>query len=237
MKKRLAVLLILLLCLPALAQAYTGSYGGSTLFTFSYDSGRFRMDQDSYLGGNRSNQVWFFMLYDSDYTIDCGMFVNESTQSMSNGDTSALSLYLAGYYARYGASSQGTCTINGQGYALFSLSGVSTGGSYLAATVINGCVVTFEIYSPSAGAVDAGALSTLKTVLAGCYPAKSGLFIVAGKLIARLFPSRGAWLRPRRTRRPDGSYCGAVWRQFLPWRPAPGCAARRRIRAARRCPG
>ena len=95
MKKRLAVLLILLLCLPALAQAYTGSYGGSTLFTFSYDSGRFRMDQDSYLGGNRSNQVWFFMLYDSDYTIDCGMFVNESTQSMSNGDTSALSLYLA----------------------------------------------------------------------------------------------------------------------------------------------
>ena len=45
------------------------------------------------------------------------------------------------------------------------------GGSYLAATVINGCVVTFEIYSPSAGAVDAGALSTLKTVLAGCYPA------------------------------------------------------------------
>ena len=38
MKKRLAVLLILLLCLPALAQAYTGSYGGSTLFTFSYDS-------------------------------------------------------------------------------------------------------------------------------------------------------------------------------------------------------
>lgn len=50
MKKRLAVLLILLLCLPALAQAYTGSYGGSTLFTFSYDSGRFRMDQDSYLG-------------------------------------------------------------------------------------------------------------------------------------------------------------------------------------------
>ena len=111
------------------------------------------------------------MLYDSDYTIDCGMFVNESTQSMSNGDTSALSLYLAGYYARYGASSQGTCTINGQGYALFSLSGVSTGGSYLAATVINGCVVTFEIYSPSAGAVDAGALSTLKTVLAGCYPA------------------------------------------------------------------
>ena len=99
MKKRLAVLLILLLCLPVLAQAYTGSYGGSTLFTFSYDSGRFRMDQDSYLGGNRSNQVWFFMLYDSDYTIDCGMFVNESTQSMSNGDTSALSLYLAGYYA------------------------------------------------------------------------------------------------------------------------------------------
>ena len=99
------------------------------------------------------------------------MFVNESTQSMSNGDTSALSLYLAGYYARYGASSQGTCTINGQGYALFSLSGVSTGGSYLAATVINGCVVTFEIYSPSAGAVDASALSTLKTVLAGCYPA------------------------------------------------------------------
>ena len=171
MKKRLAVLLILLLCLPVLAQAYTGSYGGSTLFTFSYDSGRFRMDQDSYLGGNRSNQVWFFMLYDSDYTIDCGMCVNESTPSMSSGDTSALSLYLAGYYARYGASSQGTCTINGQGYALFSLSGVSTGGSYLAATVINGCVVTFEIYSPSAGAVDAGALSTLKTVLAGCYPA------------------------------------------------------------------
>ena len=52
MKKRLAVLLILLLCLPALAQAYTGSYGGSTLFTFSYDSGRFRMD----LSGRKPQQ-------------------------------------------------------------------------------------------------------------------------------------------------------------------------------------
>lgn len=171
MKKRLTALLILLLCLPALAQAYTASYSGSPLFIFSYDSGRFQMDQDSYLGGNRSNQVWFFMLYDSTYTIDCGMFTNGSTQTMSNGDTATLSAYLAGYYARYGASSLGTCTINGLNYALLSLSGVSTGGSYLAAAVINGCVVTFEIYSLSEGAVDAGALSTLKTVLAGCCPA------------------------------------------------------------------
>jgi hypothetical protein len=171
MKKRLAIMLCLLLCLPALACAYTGSYNGSTLFTFSYDSARYRMDRDSYLSSNRGNQAWFFLLYDDTYSIDCGMFTDGTTQTMSNGDLSELTPYLMDRYARYGVSDQGSCTVNGQSYALFLLSDVSTGGSYFAATVINGCVVTFEIYSMSAGSVDASALSTLKSVLSGCYPA------------------------------------------------------------------
>lgn len=171
MKKLLCfVLCALLLAIPAMSYAYTASFSGSKLFDFSYDSTAYRMDQESYLSSNRGNRGWFFLLYNDSCTIDCGMFTDEATQAMSNGDAAALSAHIADRYARFQPVSQGVCTVNGLGYALFSLSSPSTGDSYLAATVINGCAVTFEIYSPVSAPLDTAALSTLKNVLSGCTP-------------------------------------------------------------------
>lgn len=169
MKKLLCLMLCaLFLAVPVISYAYTASFNGGKLFNFSYDSASYRMDRENYLSSNRGNRGWFFMLYNDCCTIDCGMFTDEATQAMSNGDAAALSSHIAACYARYAPVSQGVCTVNGLGYALFSLSSPGTGDSYLAATVINGCAVTFEIYNPVSATLDASALSTLKDVLSGC---------------------------------------------------------------------
>lgn len=162
--KRLVTLICVLLLLPAcaLGGSYTASFGGQPLFTFSCDSSRYRMDSESYLAGNSAERCWFFMLYDGSSTIECGLDSYAELKGLGSGNTAQLGNFLC---SAYGGTLLETCSINGQSYVV-----ISRSNSLMAAALMHGYVVYFEIFDMLSGRIGSDALTTLKDALSCCTP-------------------------------------------------------------------
>ena len=162
MRKRIAALIcVMLLCMSsAFAGSYTAKDGGA-LFTLRYDEKQFALDQYSYLGSSM-NGTWFFILYDAQYTIDCGAEYTDRG-GMTDGYAQAVCQAVDGKMVEmYEAG--------GREFVIVSAQRQDVGQVYYAETVVGGRAVYFEIYDMRTGVAGEACLQTLKTVLDGFMP-------------------------------------------------------------------
>lgn len=165
MKRMLAVLLCLTLCLCA-CPALAGTYNGPT-FSVRYDDVRFGLDQYSYL--NSGAGKWFFVLYDGTYSVDCGMEYGDRGMGMTLRDAGedALWAYADRVCQATGGSLMEIYTQGQQPFVIVSVQRPDVGGVYYAETVVGGAAVYLEIYNLSSGTVNSAAMSALKGILNG----------------------------------------------------------------------
>ena len=171
MKKRVAALLcavLLLWAASACAASYTAKVDGSALFTLRYDDKNYQLDQYSYLGSS-INGTWFFILYDDERSIDCGMEYTDRGAGMTlrGADQAALSAYADAVCLATGGSVVETYHVGGQPFVIVSARHPGTGNVYYAETIVGGSAVYFEVYNLRTGEADTGCLSALKDVLNG----------------------------------------------------------------------
>lgn len=171
MKKRVALLLaaVLMLCaFSAQAASYTAKVGGSALFSVRYDD-QYALDQYSYLG---SGGIWFFILYDGAFSVDCGMEHTDrgAGYSLRGASDAAVQAYAAAIAQASGGTVTEIYRAGSQPFAIVSARRPGTGQVYYAETIVGGNAVYFEIYDMRSGSVDASALSALKKLLDGFTP-------------------------------------------------------------------
>lgn len=174
MKKRVAALLcaVLLLCASgACAASYTAKVDGGALFTLRYDEDSYQLDQYSYLGSS-INGTWFFILYDAERSIDCGMEYTDRGVGMTlrGADQGQLSSYAQAVCQATGGSVVETYYAGNQPFVIVAAQHPGTGLVYYAETVVGGNSVYFEVYNLRTGEAGAECLTKLKEVLDGFTP-------------------------------------------------------------------
>lgn len=170
MKKRM--LTLLLVCLlsvsPAFAASYTAKVNGGALFTLHYDEQVYALDQYSYLN-SVFNGTWFFILYNGQHSVDCGLEYTDRGCGMTLRGASQGTLNA--YADAVCSAARGTLveiyTAGSQPFVIVSASRPGMGQVYYAETLIGGNAVYFEIYDMSSGRADAHCLDALKQVLSG----------------------------------------------------------------------
>ena len=173
MKKRVAALcLALLMCAQAaFAASYTAKVDGGALFTLRYDDDSYQLDQYSYLSSGGSG-TWFFILYDAERSIDCGM---EHTDrgvgtTLRGADQQSLASYAEAVCQATGGTLVETYVVGGQPFVIVSARHPGTGLVYYAETVVGGNAVYFEVYNLRTGEAGDACLAALKVVLSGFTP-------------------------------------------------------------------
>ena len=164
MRKVIAALLCMLL-LTGACPALAGTYNGS-LFRVQYDSS-FALDQYSYLESGHG--TWFFVLYNSRYSIDCGMEqVNRGVgQTLAGADAQTVAAYAQAVCQAAGGQLVETVMAGTQPFVIVSANRPGLGQVYYAETVLGGAAIYFEIYNLTTGSVGVNELNALKGVLNG----------------------------------------------------------------------
>lgn len=169
MKKWMAALLCILLLFSssALAGSYTAKDGGA-LFTLMYEDGHYALDQYSYLGSS-INGTWFFVLYDAQHSIDCGMENTDRGMGKTVRGTASISDYEKAVCDATGGKLVETYYVGTQPFVIVTTRRPGMGQVYYAETVVGGKAVYFEIYDLVSGA-GSDCLAALKGVLDGFMP-------------------------------------------------------------------
>lgn len=170
MKKRMLVLL--LVCLmsisPAFAASYTAKVNGGALFTLHYDEQLYALDQYSYLN-SVFNGTWFFILYNGQHSVDCGLEYTDRGAGMTlrGASQSALNAYANAVCDAAKGTLVEIYSAGSQPFVIVSTTRPGMGQVYYAETLIGGNTVYFEIYDMSSGWADDNCLEALKQVLGG----------------------------------------------------------------------
>ena len=170
MKRWIAALLcVLLMWSPAaLAGSYTAKDGGA-LFTLRYDDKRYALDQYSYLNSSTSGN-WFFILYDAQHSIDCGLEYTDRGMGASIRGAASLDLYQQAVCDATGGRAVEVYYAGTQPFVIVSARHPGVGQVYYAETILGGNAIYFEMYNLSTGVADESCLQELKAVLDGFMP-------------------------------------------------------------------
>ena len=163
MKKRIAAAICtaMLLAAPmAHAASYTAKDGGA-LFTLRYDEQKYALDQYSYLNTSL-NGTWFFMLYDAQHSVDCGM-------EYGDRGTASLQEYAQAVCAATGGTLLEIYQTAKQSFVIVHCQRPE-GSSYYAETIIGGNIVYFEMFDMSSGQTHASCLADFKAILDNVTP-------------------------------------------------------------------
>ncbi len=173
MKKRVAALCLALMlwACAACAASYTAKVDGGALFTLRYDDKSYQLDQYSYLNSS-VNGTWFFILYDAQRSIDCGMEYTDRGAGMTlkNADPMALASYADAVCQAAGGTLVETYTVGNQPFVIVSARHPGTGLVYYAETIVGGNAVYFEVYNLRTGEAGDACLTALKDILTGFTP-------------------------------------------------------------------
>ena len=177
MKKWVAVLVTLLLCLPlgALGETYTaGGY-----YAIDYPE-TYTLDDSSYTDESTADNIWLFLLDGEAYLIDASVATVDGYEgfSLTNATDEEKQQYVADTLASFAdqnAVLADTLTAtSGVPFYVFSMED-SDGPYYYAETILNGTSAYFYCYyDDTTHAPDAALMANLKTVLQTFRPAETG---------------------------------------------------------------
>ena len=176
MKKWVAVLVTLLLCLPlgALGETYTaGGY-----YAIDYPE-TYTLDDSSYTDESTADNIWLFLLDGEAYLIDASVATVDGYEgfSLTNATDEEKQQYVADTLASFtdqNAALADTLTAaSGVPFYVFSMED-SDGPYYYAETILNGTSAYFYCYyDDTTHAPDAALMTDLKTVLQTFRPAET----------------------------------------------------------------
>lgn len=173
MKKRVAALCLalMLFVLPAFAASYTAKVDGGALFTLRYDDKSYQLDQYSYLSSSL-NGTWFFILYDAERSIDCGMEYTDRGAGLTlrGADQATMAAYANAVCQATGGTLVETYMAGNQPFVIISARHPGTGLVYYAETIVGGNAVYFEVYNLRTGEAGNACLTALKDILTGFTP-------------------------------------------------------------------
>lgn len=173
MKKRVAALCLALLlwACTGFAASYTAKVDGGALFTLRYDDNSYQLDQYSYLNSSVGG-TWFFILYDAERSIDCGMEHTDRGAGMTlrGADHATVSSYADAVCRATGGTLVEIYNEGSQPFVIVSARQPGAGLVYYAETIVGGNAVYFEVYNLRTGEAGSACLTALKEVLSGFTP-------------------------------------------------------------------